>query len=192
MISITLDDPTEDGYVSNTIRNKGSGTIQFGYDSYLSTIVRGYIEWNISSLPQNATITKASLKYSSNSSNPGANINEMGVRPSTTATISLIFDEAGEGSVYANEASFPVLETNQEIELNSQARADIKTAIINGWFAIGIQHDSEATLLSGIRAEESGSANPKPTLYIEYDLPNFNPAKLNLNPLKGLSGLSND
>jgi hypothetical protein len=140
------------------------------------TYDRGYFEWNLSAIPDYATITNTVFKYHGSSHNIDCHIHEMvGTRPSTESNDNTgnqaIFDEAGEGTVYANPDGFPIAGTDKEQDLGDSADSDLQSQLSSNWFAIGIQSDSEGgPSYSLIYSEDYGVADPKPTLYVEYNL----------------------
>jgi hypothetical protein len=143
--------------------------ISFGCEDEAGYITRGYIEWDISSLPTDAIITNVTLKYHGYHADD-AHIHEMiGTRPSISGD-SDVYNESGEGTVYADVAGFPVTGTDKEINLGINAISDLELSITNGWFAIGLQQDNEnpTGAYSGIYSEDYASVNPKPSLYVEY------------------------
>jgi len=132
---------------------------------------RSYIEWDISSIPDGATITDIIFKYHGYTNNIDCHIHEcVGQRPSTAGDGAL-YDEIGEGTVYADPAGFPEVGTNKQVDLGASADSDLQNQLTADWFAIGIQSDNEGTkAVSNIRSEEYAST-PDPTLYVEYTVP---------------------
>ncbi|MEM4258019.1 MAG: hypothetical protein QXL17_02565 [Candidatus Thermoplasmatota archaeon] len=95
----------------------------------------------------------------------------VGTRPSTSGA-QAIYNEAAEGTVYADENGFPVVGTNKQINLGANACTDLQSLLGSNWFAIGIQSDSEVTsAVSQIYSEEYSSASPKPILVVTYTPP---------------------
>jgi hypothetical protein len=169
----------EDGYVwyrGNLAvwgRTNAQTLLAFGdgppADNY---VYRGYIEWDISAIPDAAIITKTALRYEGERNNGDAHIHECtGLRPSTGGNQAL-YIEVGEGTVYADPGGFPVVAQNQEVDLGDVANTDLMDQLGVDWFAIGIQADNEnlnqfSTIYS---IEQGGGTTPTPTLYIEYTL----------------------
>lgn len=166
-----LIDPIEDGFIfllaGEYLRNNTGDTIETGRVG--TEIERGYVEWDISSIPDSATIIKVVLRYHGEYHTIDCHIHEMlGARPSISGD-QAVYDEAGEGTVYADPADFPVVAANQQVDLGASAASDLQSQLSSDWFAIGIQSDSEATpATSAIYSEEYTSADPKPILYVEY------------------------
>ncbi|MEM4245651.1 MAG: hypothetical protein QXR60_05625 [Candidatus Nanoarchaeia archaeon] len=171
----TLNNPTEDGYIrydvlrDRTIKYSASELIYIGvsFDVY-----RGYVEWEISSIPDSSIINNVVFRYHGASNNIDCHIHEMvGTRPSTSGA-QAIYNEAAEGTVYADENGFPVVGTNKQINLGANACTDLQSLLGSNWFAIGIQSDSEVTsAVSQIYSEEYSSASPKPILVVTYTPP---------------------
>lgn len=178
MASVTLSNPTEDGYIRYlTSYEKKKDTEKLCAGRYLIQtpwMGRAYVEWDISSIPDNATINVVKFKYHGSKHASDCEIREMlGTRPSTTSNAQSIWDEIGEGTVYASPSGFPEEGANKEVDLGSSAASDLQSQLSADWFAIGIRSLSEENpyTLNEIYAEEYGSADPKPTLYVEYTEP---------------------
>lgn len=170
-------DPTEDGYIVElqatppTYSRYNAGTIIRAGKAVPDYVwlYRGYVEWDISSLPESAMVSLLKFKYHGATHNIDCHIHEMmGTRPSTGGN-QAVFDEAGEGNIYAEPAGFPEAGTTKEVTLSAQAITDLEAQLGVNWFAIGIQSDNEATTIyQDIASEEYGGVTPPPTLYIEY------------------------
>ena len=178
---VSLNDPTEDGYAYKTYvpvygRDNTNVFIKIGfYDAEADhPIDRGYIEWDVSSIPDTAIITDTIFKYEGPVVNyVDCHIHEMlGARPSTSDN-QAIFDNAGSGTVYADPTGFPERGTNKQVDLGASADSDLQNQLSSDWFAIGIQADDEVGVgsESSIASEEYIGVNPKPTLYVEYFSP---------------------
>lgn len=175
----TNSDPTEDGYIENL-----SGTIS-RYDDLANMIFgfnvikagdryrRAYVEWNIDGIPDNATITLVKFQY-----HGGANllsvdtsyIYSMENQPST-ASDSTVYSDCADGTAYVSgSTTFPVVGTGQEIDLGSNAVSDLESVLdVRSWWAIGMVTDEVTSPeLASIYTEEEATADPKPTLYVEY------------------------
>jgi len=173
--SQTLDDPTEDGYIGNDgyWRAETGDYLEMG--SYEGWFRRAYVEWDVSSI--SGTITDTIFKYHGSVNTIDCHIHEMlGCQPSVTpdnaAGNQLIFDEAGEGTVYADPVGFPIPGINQQVDLGAAADSDLQSQLALDWFAIGIQSDDEGAYgkESFINSEEKAGVTPPPTLYIEYSV----------------------
>ena len=175
--SATLDDPTEDGFIEYEAAAyyRYNNLLFINFFMYEDYIDRGYVEWDVSSIPDGSTITDTIFKYHGAANFLDGHIHEMlGARPSTS-TDSAVYAEAGEGTVYADPAGFPVVGAGKEQDLGTDADSDLQnTQLALGWFAIGLQSDNEAQSTPDgavINPEEEAPADPKPTLYVEYTLP---------------------
>jgi len=181
--TVTLSNPTEDGhinfnFVTTYTRDKISLTFDVGCDDFEEPqpilMKRAYVEWNVSSIPDNAIVSDTVFRYHGSDHDIDCHIHEMlGAQPSVQANNNAgnqaIYDEAGEGTVYADPAGFPEVGENKQVDLGASADSDLQSQLSSDWFAIGIQADTEVSALySTIYSEERATANPKPTLYVEY------------------------
>ena len=171
-------EPVEDGYieydtVATYTRANNTNYLSFHYSSTVPRIRRSYIEWDISSIPDGAIITKVALKYHGAQHAADGHIRQMELRPSISSDQD-VYTDAGNGTTYADPAGFPVVGTDQEVVLGDDpsdpACQDLQNQLSQDWFAIGIRVDDEAasTAEDLIYSSEYGSATPKPTLYVEY------------------------
>lgn len=177
----TLDSPTQDGYIAKTKYADYYYPYPDGNEIHMSNwflyywyASRGYDEWDISGIPDSVTITSVAFKYHGKARGSGdCHIHSMEYRPSTSG-LPTIFIDMADGHVYADPTGFPVIGENQQVALSSQADADLQSSLASNWFAIGIQADDENTnhpTATSIYSSEYGSANPTPTLYVEYEFP---------------------
>lgn len=181
-------------YIATLANPKENNTISFsilGYSflgwSYMNIgastgwIYRGYIEWDISSIPDSVSIKKVVLKYHGYEHNIDCHIHGMlsfqpSSRSPTQTDYQKIFGEINEGKIYANLIGFPEVGIEKEIDLGSNGILDLKNQLSSDWFAIGFQSNNEEALkVSRIYLKEYVDAKPKPTLYIEYS---FDPPTL--------------
>lgn len=175
---ITINEPFADGhiyYAGSTYTNNEDGGITFG-QGIISTIYRGYIEWDISIIPNNATIDVIKFIYDCVYSTNDGHIHEsVGTRPSTASALT-IWNECGEGWIYAQPDGFPVVKTNQIVTLGATSAAsacvELQAQLSNNWFAIGLQGNDEGTenKYAYIRDSTQEAAVPKPSLYVEYNV----------------------
>ena len=181
VVSIT---PTVDGYVwYDTVpdpdergRNTTADTIDTGYLVVVGLAnlkERGFIEWDISSpiIPVGATINSVTLKYHGAQHDIDAHIHHMANQPSVTASDTTLYDDCGDGTVYADVAGFPVVAPQQEIDLGLDAVSDIQAKVNAGvdWFAIGIEVDGYSNgKYAKIYSKEYASAEPAPILYVKF------------------------
>ena len=170
--SSTITGAADDGYVDKYPtfyqRYGGNVLIMGGYNN-AAQIYRSYIQWDTTAIIDTATITDVVFKYHSSQNQVDCHIHAIAAKPST-ATDANLWADIGDGTVYYNTAGFPVVATNQQADLGANADTDLKNLLVSDWFAIGIQGNTELSVYSYIYATEY-AATPKPTLYVEYDLP---------------------
>lgn len=139
-------------------------------------IYRTWIRWDINYLgiPTDSTFTKAVFKYNGYTKSVGydAHIHSLEYNP-VLSSAQVVYNDCGDGDVYADEAGFIVVGTNKQIELNSLALEEIMyeySLSPHPYFSLGIQLDTEATTgkYNTMRSEDYLTANPRPTLYLEY------------------------
>ena len=180
--SKTFDNPTIDGAVwfdgtSTYTKYESNELINFG-NLGANDIRRMFVEWDISELPASTNILIAKFLYHRfGGSYEDGHIHEcLGERPSSSVSNGDLYAECGEGTIYAAPAGFPEFGDNRIVIIGADSSAsaciDIENQITSGWFAIGIQGDDEVNLLqyATLFSENSGSANPPPSLYVEYDV----------------------
>ncbi len=176
--TVTLNNPTIDAYIDKTgasyTRIDGT-SMNIGFFLAGGNTWRAYIEWDVSTIPDGSTITDTVFRYEGAQSDIDCHIHEMvGTRPSTQpdndAGNQAIYDEAGEGTIYADPAGFPVLAQNQSVDLGASADSDLAAQLALDWFAIGIQSDNEGSNNSSAIWSETyvGPPVPPPTLYVVY------------------------
>lgn len=167
----TLSDPTQDGFITynGETYTKDAG-LDYFYAGFVSpNIYRGYVEWDVSSIPEGVIITDTVFKYHGQYNSRDCHIHEcVGQRPST-ADYEALYNEIGGGTVYAEPDGFPIVGINQQVDLGTSADSDLESQLSVGWFAIGVQSDSEAEPLGFSRIYcEDFPGTPNPTLYVEY------------------------
>lgn len=151
------------------------GTVSSGnaYDC-----LRAFIEWDITSIPDTATITNSSFQFQITSvGSAGGSLSD--VTPIMTASPSVATDanlwtDIGDGVDYiSNSAALNTTGANYDLDLGAGADADIQTQLVLNWFAVGLKHNSEASLADNfsevMASEETGGATPAPTLTITYE-----------------------
>lgn len=198
----TLNNPTIDGYIEfdedvpgTYVRYASAPEILMDYDAGTNKITRGFVEWDVSSIPDGSDVTDTVFKYDGkyHEEAEDAHIHEMlGVQPSdepdNNAGNLAIYNEAGQGTVYYDVAGFPVVAAAQSADLGAAADTDLENSLAGDWFAIGFQADDESadSHFMGVASEEQGGVNPPPTLYVVYTPPGWsgkisgvvNPAKI--------------
>jgi len=183
MASITLNNPTQDGFIEkyNTTyyHNYIADDLDMGPPAPAigGDIFRSYVEWDISDIPDGSTITLVKFKYQGRIYHTDCEVRAMASQPTaqadTQAGRQVIYDDAGDGTIYAAPSGFPVEGTNKEIDLGEDACTDLQNGLSANWFAIGIQnidevYDEYNDKTNAIRAEDFSSVTPPPTLYVEY------------------------
>ncbi len=179
--TVTLSDPTEDGYAEEWyggmeyLRSPNTNYIDFWWGGG-PKVCRGYVEWDISSIPDTATITNVVFKYHGHScSSETKYIYQMSNQPSVQsdddAGNKVIYDDAKDGHLYHSSTTFPEVGTGKEIDLGSNADGDLQIQLSLGWFAIGLSSDEGVVEDNAIYSEEYAEVNPPPTLYVEYSVP---------------------
>jgi len=140
---------------------------------------KGFAEFDISSIPINAHITNVTFKYDGKIHNMDCNISNMTVQP-TASTAQQIYDNIGTGADYYNDTGFPVVGSNQSVNLGLCAINDLQRKINNSitWFSIGLYTNSPISPVSLINASENVDATPPPTLQIDYQVPAENGATI--------------
>ncbi|MCD6162313.1 MAG: hypothetical protein J7K40_07860, partial [candidate division Zixibacteria bacterium] len=132
---------------------------------------KGFAEFDISTIPKNANITNITFRYNGRIHNMDCNISNMTIQPSNSSG-EIIFNNIGSYEDYFNNSDFPVIGTNQSINLGLCAINDLQLAINeSNWFSIGFYTDSSISPPSIINASENIDATPPPTLTIEYQVP---------------------
>jgi len=151
----------------------GQKSILFGIlvNHYIN---RGFVEWNISDIPDGVNITKVDFNYHTYTHESGiwAWVKQcINARPSSD-TPQDIYDAIGIGKKYYGDSNnFPIYSSNQTAVLNTQARTDLKSQLLNDWFAVGFQgkQESYGTDTNSLYSKAAPHAYPYPTLYVEYN-----------------------
>lgn len=164
-------DPTLDGFTYENTMDTASNWIAFGRND--TNRGRGFAEWDISSIPSDASISNVDFLYhgSADGSNDSRIVAILNNRPSTTdpGSPSSLYSEIGAASAYLNPWN-PVVAANQSVTLGSSANNDLESQLSEGWFAIGFHNSEIADLeLDWVYAEEYSSVNPSPSLEVTYE-----------------------
>ncbi|GAI19196.1 unnamed protein product, partial [marine sediment metagenome] len=184
----TLDDPTEDGYIhqsfSTYTRDKTGDNIRWSYDG-LTASNNGYVEWDISSIADVATITLVKFKYHA-AANEGvsciyAMANQPSVQDDDDTGNATIHGDAKDGTAYLSDNdTFPetaeggtnkAVGPDENVTWNTDPKADVQSALADDWFAFGFSTPEYNTNKIYSENKEDPAADPKPTLYVEYTLP---------------------
>ncbi len=144
------------------------------------TWARGFVEWDISSIPDDATITDVVFKYhgEENHASSLTYIYQMGIQPSIQINHfdpdvggnDEIWTDAADGTAYLSDSpTFPEVGENKEIDLGSSAVSDLQSNLTTNWFAIGLKNDEgTAGQKDSIFSSRYGTVNPPPTLYVTF------------------------
>jgi len=173
------DDPTEDGdieeYLGDYTKDSANDRMVFGQNiSYVK--MRAYVEWDISGIPDDASITNVMFKYHCWGSYWGCELpNIMGLttyQPSAR-TGEQLWGDIGSGSTLVSGWDGPVVGTGQEQDLGTTADSEVEGQLSDNWYAIGfmniIAEDYCPGDVASIYTEEKDpAAEPPPTLYVEY------------------------
>ncbi len=159
--------------------NFGSGIANIGYRLCFSTdtcTYRASVRWDTSNVPDTATVTDVNLEYDCSYNGGGAYwgyIRPMQLDPSDYpgtygSEPELLYNDCGNGTEYAGGTSiFPIVGTNQEINLGSQAVTDVQSQLSDDWFAVGLQRTNEG-YTSYYTIQGTSGGNPIPTVCITY------------------------
>ena len=128
-----------------------------------------YIEWNISSIPDSATIVNTSFKYHGVAARNNLEIYAMEHQPSHFKFSDQdVYNDTGDGTTYV--ADFDLAKPgNQILDLGSSADSDLEDQLLVNWFAIGISDTvSPEGTVGSIYSNEAVKADPYPTLMVQY------------------------
>lgn len=184
--------PTQDGWVQTTNGAIGTscpgspysrGTTDQsiraykGASSSTDICIRGYIQWDTTSISDSATISSTVVKFEVR--NVGSAVNcdwtPIGAKPST-ATDANLWTDIGDGTAYiSNDATCTTTGTNKSLTLGSSANTDLTNLLSANWFAVGYKFNSETRDGTGrnayLAASEASAPTPAPTLEVTYTVP---------------------
>jgi hypothetical protein len=195
--TLTASDPDEDGYVRDEIRDNdcadawtsnGSGDTNLRARAYSATYdcEVGYIEWNTSSIPDNAIITNVELLLDvqqSSLAGIGCEINPVTNQPTAGITNALLADLKDGTPYITDDSQCDTVSDGATFDLGSSADTDLQNLLSSDWFAVGLWLDDD-TIDSGTHywfAKSEESATNDPTLTVTYEAPPPNIKLLNLN-----------
>lgn len=183
----TLSDPIEDGHIyqfdSSFSKENDTNGMEFGQSDGTSIYShrRAYTEWDISAIPDSATITDVVFEYQGyrNSGSPSS-IYQISHRPST-ATANIIYDDIADGTAYLlNNTTFPEEGTSKKVGTDgnvawtslNELKTDLQDALSQDWFALGFFATTVDEFKTGhiLRTEEFPAATPTPTLIVSFTL----------------------
>ncbi|MCD6414110.1 MAG: hypothetical protein J7L23_00585, partial [Candidatus Diapherotrites archaeon] len=133
-------------------------------------IIRGFIRWDISSIPDDATITNVNFTYyCPRRSGVWGFIKEMTNDPAY-ALDEDVFNDCGDGPTYGGGANiFPIEGANNQIVLNSDAVSKLQSQLRYNWFAIGLISSDESLADNGYTIErDSGHGDLTSKLCVGY------------------------
>jgi len=165
-----FDDPVEDGYI---LLNESLAPNFFRHNEekviMAHSFARGYAEWDISSIPDTATILKPFFGYHSLFKDGVSDVREMSGRPSVDVN-KIVYTDAGDGIVYVSGLTgFPEDSgENYTVNLGLDAREKLISQLSEGWFAMGFSVTDLNTSI-GITSKEGSTPNMQaPTLVVNY------------------------
>lgn len=191
--TVTLNNPNIDLYVTHVFNSPynyvrfNSPTVGLYIRSWEININHGYnsyIEWNITSIPDNADISEIQFRYQglyNSASSFRGKIMSMEGRNSdyadTNAGNGLFFTDMGDGIEFYSANTFPVVAVNEHIHLLPMANDNLEAHLAGNWWAVGLSMDNGINY-KRIASENYNGANPIPTLYVEYTLPVIPPSDI--------------
>ena len=131
----------------------------------------GYLEWDISKLPDSANLTSLVIGYDCNYKPDGAasaSIIDMNYRPSLS-NVTRVYNDAWSGSNYRGSGVFPYEGENMGHEMSNGGRTEFDSQLDDDWFALGLQWLSGSSAqMTSFETGES-TAEPQPILYLEFN-----------------------
>lgn len=171
--STTLNDPTEDGVVRDDGDRIIDGNwLEWGTWNVDHLVRRSYVEWDISSIPDTATITDVIYLYHGKVEGPiPGRIVALTVQPSVVSNATL-YNAIGSDPSYIATWN-PTVGTGKSQDLGTEADEDLESALASNWFAIGFQSSDEETeygsgVLSAVYDEHYESVSPPSSLQITW------------------------
>ncbi len=184
--TFTSADPT-DGYVRDSIRDNdcadvwssdGSGDSNLRARAYSATYdcEVGYIEWDITSIPDSSTITDVELLLDvqqSSLNGVGCEINPVTIQPTAGNTNALLADLKDGTPYITDDSQCDSVSDGNTFDLGSGADTDLQNQLSSDWFAVGLWLDDD-TIDGGTHywfAKSEESATNDPTLTVTYSTP---------------------
>ena len=170
--TFTDSNPTEDGHI------RGTSTGSYTPDTTGNTIEifhqesfppgswiaqRGYVEWDISSIPDSANVYDTDFKYEGETAEDNCKIYDIANQPSASSD-STIFNDCGDGTEFVSDFDI-VASTNQIQDLGSSADTDVESRLEDDWFAIGLYCEY---IPGGAIYSDDYASTPDPSLYVYY------------------------
>ena len=137
---------------------------------------RGYFEWDISSIPDNAVVSDTDFKFDVQSVASARNCDYMEINnKASTTSAANVWTDIGDGTVFVNnDATCTTAGNDKLIDLGASADTDVMAHLSSAldWWAVGTKLESESRDASSHNSrivDESGtSPTPAPTLEIVY------------------------
>lgn len=188
--SYSSNNPTVDGWVrtasttgtscptTTNLKDTTSTTAEVHIGSTSdTTCARTFVEWDITSISDSATITDVDYSWDIASVTNGINCdyNEMNTQPSAGGTTNQqIWNDIGDGTTFvSNDSNCASSGDNKSLDLGSSADADVQAQLSANWWALGVKFNSEvrdASFHSSNTSTEEGSSTPNPTLDVVYSV----------------------
>jgi hypothetical protein len=163
------------GYVTNAgVKSSGVNpiTIQSDHDGVGPPYRLGFLEFNITGIPANATITSVTLKMNLIQYNVGTTwkIVSMAHQPSVTAGAQ-VYTDVNTGATYYSWVQ-PNANSTVTQTLGGTAITDVTAAVSSGWFAVGLYayNGCASGIWSEVRTPLAVAAN-RPVLTVTYQTP---------------------
>lgn len=167
----------QDDGANDICDTNGSTSDQTAGDMAVGTLLhatidctRGYVQFDTSSILNNAIITNSSFQFDIGSVTSPRNwdIHHMVAQPSTESTVNKFLDAAN-GTTYVNTDVVLTAGDNKDVDLGATADSDIQSRLVERWFAIGLVADSEAGAGTVTHQQQvTRSGTPVPTLTVTY------------------------
>jgi hypothetical protein len=137
---------------------------------------RGFLRFNISVIPDGASITDVDFNYTGLTNTGGTHQVTAIVLDPSTASNQAVYEDAGNGTVYISGGGFPVVGAYQQVDLGANADTDLENGLTNDRFSIGLNHSSAD---NGDAQIDSVDGAIPPFLIVEFSI--VGGVQLNLN-----------
>lgn len=187
----TDSDPARDGFVftdntSGTACSTTASDINDSLSALLllvsdssssSTCRRAFVEWDITIIPNDATISNVVFKFEVDNDSGARNCTytPIATQPNSAPTAQTLWDDIGDGTPYvSDDSTCTTVGTNKSVDLGSSADSAVQSALTSDWWAIGIKIHNEVRDGSSHNVSlvsEDGLGTPDPTLEVTYSVP---------------------
>ena len=164
----------KNGYARNAsgvYTNQSNATVIRNQVNVAPYIDRGWLRFNLSTLPDGAVVYSANLLYEGGH-NVQIRIMNMTLDPTVYRGAEDRWKAAGNGTVLYDAAGFIVNAANQNITLGTTAANAINKKLSSDadWFALGTRFQNEGApgVIAQIESKDSPGVNPQPTLELKY------------------------